>query len=131
MSSTAPSNSCKSGTILVIEDDEPTRRSLCALLDDSGHSVVGARDGGDAIQWLGANGKPPALILLDLTMHGMNGWQFREWQRHTPFAEVPIVVLSASRDLESDARALGAAACMRKPIDFEKLLALIGQHALP
>lgn len=116
------------GPVLVIEDDEPSRRSLCALLDESGYPAVGARDGGDAIQWLGATARVPSVILLDLTMAGMNGWQFRDWQRRTRLDGVPVILLSASRDLEAEAAALRVAAYLRKPIDFERLLALIAKY---
>jgi two-component system NtrC family sensor kinase len=74
-------------------------------------------------------GRRPDLILLDLMMPGMNGWQFRvEQLRRTELAEIPVIVLSA--DASAYAEAIDADAHVKKPIDADRLCAVVGQVLL-
>src|SRR3989441_8068502 len=120
--SPAPHQHC----ILVIEDDYATRDSMTQALAGEGFLVLGSRDGADALAKLADI--QPCLMLLDLMMPGMDGWQFMEELRvHPGFSRIPVVVVSAygTRD---GVRSLGAADYLRKPFEFPALLDLMGRH---
>jgi CheY-like chemotaxis protein len=69
------------------------------------------------------------LILLDLMMRGKNGWQFRAEQLQDPrLALIPVLSVSGDGRVREKALALGLSESLPKPIDFEKLLAVIGHH---
>jgi CheY-like chemotaxis protein len=110
---------------MLIEDDTVARTLLGTILEEAGCTVVTAANGRDALDLLRA-GERPSVILLDLKMPVMSGWEFREQQRRDArLADIPIVVLSADGDLDEVCAALGAAACFSKPIDPEGLLVAI------
>ena len=113
--------------ILVIEDDEPIRAALAMLLDEEGYQVSTADDGEDAFDRLEANTDAlPDLILLDLRMPVMDGWEFRAAQRrNSRLATIPVVVVSA--DGSAHAAAISAEAFLRKPLDTGTLLATIAR----
>ena len=116
--------------ILVVEDDEKVREALCELLHDEGYECFQAANGEEAIARLGTAGELPFLILLDLYMPRMNGWQLSAWLRQDPlYSTIPVVVLSALEDLGRDARAIGAADFVLKPIEPEALLRAVAKHA--
>src|SRR5262249_5668665 len=72
----------------------------------------------------------PDLILLDLMLPGMDGWEFRKRQRGDPaLAPVPVVLISGAEGLGQAAEALAAAGCLEKPIDVTRLLAEVRRHA--
>lgn len=109
--------------VLVVEDDANVRGALCELLRDEGYDAVPARDGAEAISLLGVEGELPAAILLDLMMPGMNGWQLRMWLRQDPlYSRIPVLLMSGVDDLPREARALGAADFLLKPVSGEALL---------
>lgn len=109
--------------VMVVEDDEGIRDALCDLLAAEGFEVVPAVNGADALQRL-RNGPRPDVILLDLMMPVMDGWAFRAEQRRDPaIADVPVVVITASRN--ADVASLEPRAFLRKPIDFDDLLKAI------
>lgn len=109
-------------TILVVEDDAATRESLGLILGTQGYGVLGAGNGQEALDLLRA-GPYPDLILLDLMMPIMDGWQFRREQtRDAVLAGIPVVVLSADGNVRPKAAALGAAGYLQKPVEVECLL---------
>jgi CheY-like chemotaxis protein len=114
--------------ILVIEDDEDIRDSLKELLEDEGYSIETAANGQQALARL-QGAALPHVILLDLTMPVMDGWQFqRELQRVPACLEIPLIVVSASRVLREP---LNAKAFLPKPLDAEVLLDTIESFLLP
>lgn len=111
--------------ILVVDDDDDLRESLCSLLEYEGYAVVQARDGRAALSLLMAPSRP-SLILLDLMLPVMDGWEFRDRQQQDPeLATIPVIVTTAvSRDYRLENR-MGAADYLTKPLDVPRLLEAI------
>jgi len=109
--------------VLVVDDDRDIRELLVELLGGEGYLVSSAADGRQAL--LEAHAHRPDVILLDLMMPVMDGWQFRAAQLEDPdLAGVPVVVISAfDHDLD-------AAAVMQKPFLVEELLATVHRLAV-
>src|SRR5208337_2920126 len=121
----------QNNVVLVIEDDADIRFGLAVILEDEGYTVATAPNGREALKYLRETPAPPCLILLDLMMPDMDGWQFRAEQRRDPaLSSVPVVIISAAADLRARAASLGAAAVMQKPIQIGALLDLI-RHFCP
>ena len=92
------------GPVLVVEDDEATRRTLRRLLEGEGFAVVEAEHGRAALDLLAGGGTAPGLIVLDLLMPEMDGFEFAAaLRRDEAWRDVPVVVLTA-RDLTADDR---------------------------
>jgi two-component system chemotaxis response regulator CheY len=115
----------RSRPILVVEDDHDVRDAMVQVLEAEGYEAVPAVDGLDALGRLQA-GLEPCLILLDLMMPRMSGWQFME-QETVRALQTPIVVVSAY-GTGDEMRSAGVAAYMRKPVDVDALLGLIARH---
>ena len=82
--------------ILVVEDNADVRDAWEALLEGECYRVVSAASGREALRWLRSSEVMPALILLDLIMPGMNGWDFRaEQSQDETLASIPVIVVSA------------------------------------
>jgi len=114
-------------TVLVIDDNEDTLDSTLALLTSHGYEAVGANSGMTALALL-RDGIHPRLVLLDLNMPGMGGFQFRTEQLCDPdLARIPIVVLSAAGALavKAAAEAMRAAGALMKPVDTDELLRVV------
>jgi CheY-like chemotaxis protein len=117
--------------ILIVEDDFDIREALTQILEEEGYAVRGASHGREALDLVAGAGAPK-LILLDLMMPVMNGWQFRAEQLKDPaLAPVPVLVISADPQVQSKAASLGAAGLLRKPISLDDLLQAVKTHALP
>ena len=112
-------------TLLVVDDDLDIRDALQDVLEGAGYSVRLAADGQQALESLRA-GWHPDLILLDLMMPRMNGFEFRDVQRHEePLCRIPVLLASADPALPQAARALGVAGYLRKPLDLDDLLGTV------
>ena len=110
--------------ILVVDDDPDIRETVADLLETEGYSVMKAENGREALARLRQH--KASLILLDMMMPVMDGWQFRsEQQRDPEIAAIPVVVVSASASTEQEAARMGAAGCMQKPLDLDELLGTI------
>jgi signal transduction histidine kinase len=106
--------------LLLVEDDSSIRFALSDMLTDEGFDVTTVVNGRDALEEL-RRSAPPDVILLDLMMPVMDGWEFRVEQRADPLlASIPLLAMSA--DLSAKARAIAADGYIRKPIDFPDLL---------
>ncbi len=113
-------------TVLLVDDDEDIREALRAILEDEGFDVHVAINGKDALDSL-RSGLRPNVILLDLMMPVMSGWQFRSAQCADPsISAIPVVVLSA---VHEHPEGLSVAASLRKPIDIERLLEVVERSA--
>ena len=108
--------------ILLVEDDDELREALTDALSDKGHDVTAVGDGRDAIAQMKVS--LPELIVLDLMMPVLDGWQFRVEQKRDPkLAETPVVAISASRS--PVAAAIDADLYLQKPFDANTLLRAI------
>ncbi|HEV3257065.1 MAG TPA: response regulator [Gemmataceae bacterium] len=112
-------------SVLVVEDDAQTRETLRTILEYEGYGVACSGDGREALARLRGEDRP-ALILLDLIMTGMDGWEFRQEQRRDEaLAPIPVVLVSGTDDVPGSAAALGAAGYLRKPVHLEDLLQVV------
>jgi two-component system cell cycle sensor histidine kinase/response regulator CckA len=103
-----------------VEDDADIREALDGLLSMEGFRVSGCSNGREALDWL-RNSPKPDLILLDLMMPVMDGWQFRVAQKEDPeLANIPVLALSA--DSTAKAAAIDAEAYLKKPVDYDTLI---------
>ncbi len=108
-------------TILIVEDDKDIRQSVADALDVLGFQGIQAANGQEALDILSKD-EQPSLILLDLMMPVMNGWQFRIHQQADPrISDIPVVVFSADGSVQQKGDAMGAAGFLKKPIDLDAL----------
>ncbi len=118
--------------VLVIEDDRDIREVIVELLQSEGYSVEGAEHGEEGLRKLAQMERPPRLILLDLMMPVMSGWQFLEARRSVPpLSSVPVVLLSAYANLSTAAASLGVNGFLPKPIDLSELVTSVEQSLTP
>lgn len=111
--------------VLVVEDDLAIRESLEQILEFEGYSPILAENGERAVKIL-ENGERPCLILLDLMMPVMSGWEFLEIQKESQtLSSIPVVIVSAAGER---ARHAAANDILRKPIDVERLLELVDRY---
>jgi len=109
--------------VLIVEDDEDLREMMAQMLTLEGYEAATAANGREALEYL-KEAQTPEVILLDLMMPVMDGWEFRRRQQADPaLARVPVIVLSALDP--SRAASVDAAAFLKKPLDFDHLLALV------
>lgn len=126
-----PNPNSKNQTLLLVEDDYDIRAMLVMLLEMEGYQVLKAAHGREALTLLEA-GHRPHLILLDLMMPVMNGWQFREAVLQVPeFATIPILVVSGDGRDAAQYMAEHVSGFLKKPIDLSHLLFKINEIALP
>lgn len=112
--------------ILVVEDDRDVRETMVEILEDEGYTVSGAENGREALAALRDEPARPDLILLDLMMPIMNGFQFRDEQlKDAQLARIPVVLISADSDVRGNAEKLNVAAFMVKPVKIQPLLDVI------
>ncbi len=110
--------------ILVVEDNDDVREMMSLTLELEGHDVATASNGRDALNQLRA-GDRPSVILLDLMMPVMNGWEFSQAIESDPVLRaVPIIIVSAATT-ELIHRTV-AAAYLAKPLDMDQLLDVVG-----
>ena len=107
--------------VLIVEDNPDARVMLKFACEVEGHVVHQAANGQQALEHL-AEGTSPDVILLDLSMPVMDGWQFRQAQREClKWADIPVVIVSAHED-PSEVATMAPRAFFRKPVDLEALL---------
>ena len=119
----APPTHCP---VLIVEDDDDLREMMAHMLTIEGYDAATVANGREALDYL-HSAETPHVILLDLMMPVMDGWEFRRQQKADPaIAPVPVIVLSALD--QGRAATVDAAAFLKKPLDFDRLLALVREH---
>jgi two-component system response regulator MprA len=110
--------------LLVVDDDREIRETLRTALEDEGFTVAVAANGAEAMAKM--HDRPPRLVLLDLMMPIVDGWEVLDRMRTDPsLAEVRVCVCSAVADV----RSTGADFVLRKPFEVDALLGIVGQVA--
>lgn len=119
------------GLILIVEDDFYIREDLADILRNEGYEILTASNGQEACDRLRSQRALPDVILLDLMMPIMDGWQFRAEQlKDASLAEIPVIVLSGAADIRKEAAALGAAGYASKPFKLDALVGTIRRTCL-
>jgi CheY-like chemotaxis protein len=115
----------KERAVLLVEDDLDLRDAMADVLVDAGFRVAVAGNGVEALTYLRSTSERPAVIVLDLMMPVMDGWEFRAEQLGDPaLKEIPVIVLSAHGGHND----LGGATQITKPVAMAVLIAVIEQH---
>jgi CheY-like chemotaxis protein len=114
--------------LMLVDDDQDIREVLRLFLEIDGYRVTTATDGVDALEQL-KTCERPSLILLDLMMPRMDGEQFMKTLRSSPFADIPVVIMSGYREAADKARQLNGNCCLMKPVEFDELMAVVHRFA--
>jgi CheY-like chemotaxis protein len=109
-------------TVLVVEDDPACREAIIVVLEQAGYEVIAAVHGRMALELL-RYGVIPRVIVLDLMMPVMDGWQFRQHQLADPrHASIPVIVLSADPAAHRLIGSPGVHDVLKKPMDCDRFL---------
>jgi len=111
--------------VLVVDDDPDILQTLGLCLSSEGYRVLMAANGKEALEIL--DHEHPSVILLDLMMPVMDGWQFVAELDHRGRRDVPLLILSADRAVQGHAQQLRASGHLAKPFDLEDLLGKVQQ----
>ena len=118
-------------TVLLVEDDDDERDALAALLEQEDYRVLQAPNGAEALKLLEAQPDQCQIILLDLMMPIMNGWDFRRLQkRKAELANIPVVLMSAGAQIAFAVEDLDAAGYVTKPVELSDLLEKVERHSI-
>jgi DNA-binding response OmpR family regulator len=111
-------------SVLVVDDETDIREAVAELLADEGYQVLDAADGEEALRK--ARAFHPDVVLLDLMMPGMNGWEFCAQRKGDPdLASIPVIVLSALGRVQG----IDAAGYLQKPFELDDLLTAVRDHS--
>ncbi|MBI3978821.1 MAG: response regulator [Chloroflexi bacterium] len=113
-------------TVLVVDDEEDIRYLIALILESEGYRVETAMDGRAALTAI--ERRMPDLIVLDMKMPIMNGWEFAREFRARHNGQVPILVLTAADDARKRAEEIGAAGWLGKPFELDALVRAIGRY---
>ena len=121
------------GVILVVDDYADSRAAVRELLEDNGYEVTEAANGQEALNFLVAPAKPRVqLIVLDLQMPVMNGWQFLKLLgSYVRLETIPVLVVSAHEALPQQETHRSIVGCLKVPYRIEELLAVINGCCTP
>ncbi len=116
--------------VLLIDDDADMRDVVQIILEDAGYAVTVAPDGAAALDILRQAARLPDLILLDLHMPILDGRAFRHAQQaDRQWRTIPVIAVSAEREVQATAAALGMTAVLPKPFTVPELLATVQRYA--
>lgn len=105
--------------ILVVDDDDAIRNLVALVLEDEGYEVLTAANGEQALRLIERD--TPSLVLLDLNMPVMNGWELHARLRQAA-PEIPVIFMTAGQDASREAHQHAAAGHLSKPFDLDDLL---------
>ncbi len=112
-------------SILVVDDDESIRDMVAEVLLSAGYSVRSAGDGESALALLEV--EHPALVLLDMRLPKVDGWEFARRLKGRG-VRVPILVMTAFHDAARAADEIGADGYISKPFEIDELLMRVSRH---
>lgn len=115
-------------TVVVADDDPNIRRLVAEILREEGYRVLTAADGHQTLALIRA--RAPALVLLDLQMPLLNGWEVLDRLRAEDI-RVPVVFLTAAYRASAEAERHDVAGFLAKPFDVDELLAVVARYAAP
>lgn len=115
--------------LLVVDDDEDLLWLMTDVLVEAGFSVETAENGQKGLESVAR--RKPDLILLDMKMPVMDGWQFARELGNGDGQAVPIIVVTAADDARRRAEEIGAVGWLGKPFDIESLVAVVRRHVQP
>jgi CheY-like chemotaxis protein len=113
--------------ILIVDDDADERDAIASFLELEGADVLVAGEGEEALNVLRAD-PLRCLILLDLDMPVMDGWEFRRRQLLSSMAGIPVVVMSGHPELVVAIRGMSARAALSKPVALAMLRGAVNEH---
>lgn len=115
--------------VLLVDDDADIRETVEFVLSSHGHRVTAVADGAEAFGWLMSGRPHPCLVLLDLMMPVMNGFELRSRMTLDPsLAPIPVVVLTGAGAQEAERRAAELKApVLHKPVSLSQLLQTVGR----
>jgi CheY-like chemotaxis protein len=112
--------------VLVVDDDQGIRDFVALALSGEGYEVMTAPHGAAALSLLDES--QPDVILLDMRMPTMDGWEFSRVYRESRGPHAPIIVLTAARDTAGSAAQVEATDHLSKPFDLDELIDLVGRY---
>jgi CheY-like chemotaxis protein len=122
----SPTHPTEEPCVLIVEDDDGAREALSDCLEMEGISVAAARNGKEALEYL-HKAPRPKVILLDLFMPVMTGWEFRAAQKKdAAIADIPVVVVTAFGSAVT--KKIDANLIMHKPLDLDRLINVIRDY---
>jgi CheY-like chemotaxis protein len=117
--------------VLVVDDQPSLRMLLSTFLEHAGYTVGAAAHGRDALTYLYQSRELPSLILLDVAMPVMSGWEFLSaQQRNRRIAAIPVVVMTALADMTHDGTFPTVVAYLYKPLDLGRLTEVIEAYSM-
>lgn len=123
--------SSRNAMILVVDDEPATQQLIAHILRRNHYDVIQASNGQEALAQLSKAAGRVSLIILDVAMPVMDGFEFRALQRETPeIAHIPVLVVTSRQSFDKDIRFLKAGAYLKKPIESALLLETVRMHAL-
>ena len=112
--------------IMIVDDDVAIGESLTEILTDHDYRPITAANGREAIEHLKTAAQKPCVILLDIMMPVMDGWEFRALQQEDPdLRAIPVIVLTAHANLDETATGMRAQGCLKKPATVGALLSAV------
>lgn len=125
----SPADDTSDSVTLVVEDDRDAREALSEVLEHEGFRTNGAANGREALDFL-RSGHPVSLVLLDLTMPVMDGWEFcEELAKDDRLADLPVAILTASASYTRLPVRRCDAGFFAKPLDFDRLLETVRRYS--
>jgi CheY-like chemotaxis protein len=119
-----PASDSSNRSILIVDDDAAAVDSLAQILTDEGYQVSSATNGKEALVYL-RGAPPPRVIILDLFMPEMDGWEFRREQLRDPkLSLIPVVVMTGT----SIYAGIDANVIVHKPLDVDRFISLVERY---
>jgi len=121
-------NEKNSGMVLVVDDDENVCKLISGMLAQKGFTTAVAANGKAALEYLRKSRQRPGLILLDLMMPEMTGWEFRRIQQDDPaIADIPVAIITGMEEKGERARGIGVVDVLFKPSRIETLTDVVSR----